>query len=68
MGQEIFFYDMLSNHEQEKDFLGCALSAVKSSSSTKIVLGDEASDIPTISVYTSHILRKLMIITFHLYY
>ena len=42
---------MLANHECEKDFLGYAGTAVKSSSSTKIVLDEQDDDVPLINVF-----------------
>ena len=42
---------MLANHECEKDFLGYAVTAVKSSSSTKIVLGEQDDAVPLINVF-----------------
>lgn len=49
-GQEMIFYDVLANHEREREYLGSAITAVKSSSSTKILLGELTTEIPAISV------------------
>lgn len=66
IGQQITFYDVLSNHNREKEYLRSAVTAVKNSSSTKIVLGNLPSELPRMTVCSLSIIwvfSSFMILT-----